>query len=44
MANSKKILITLSATILGIGLGCTPLKNYKVFNMIMEFLGSGGLF
>lgn len=41
---SKKILITLSATILGIGLGCTPFKNYKIFNMIMEFLGSGGLF
>lgn len=40
----KKTLITLSATILGIDLACTPLKNYRIFNMIMEFLGSGGLF
>ena len=41
---SKKFLFTLSATILGIGLACTPLKNYRIFNMIMEFLDSGGLF
>ena len=41
---SKKFLVTLSATILGIGLGFTPLKNYKIFNMIMEYLGSGGIF
>lgn len=40
---SKKTLMTLSARILGIGLGYTLLKNYKIFNMIMEFLGLGGL-
>ena len=41
---SKKTLFTLSATILGISLACTPLKNYRLFNMMMEFLGSGGFF
>lgn len=41
---SKKNLFTVLATILGIGLACTPLKNYWLFNMIMEFLGSGGIF
>ena len=41
----KKTLFILSATILGIGLAFyTPLKNYRIFNIIMEFLGSGGLF
>jgi hypothetical protein len=39
----KKTLVTLAAALLGIGLACTPLKNYQIFNMIMEFLGSGGL-
>ena len=41
---ASKILFIISATILGIGLGCTPLQNYRLFNLIMEFLGSGGLF
>ena len=41
---SKKTLVTLSAIILGIGLAYIPLKNYRLFNMIMEFFGSGGLF
>lgn len=36
------LIILMSA--LGIGLAYTPLKNYWLFNMIMEFLGSGGLF
>ena len=41
---TKKVLITLSATILGIGLARSSLKNSPLFNMIMEFLGSGGVF
>ena len=41
---TKKVIITLSATIFGIGLARSPLKNYPLFNMIMEFLGSGGAF
>ena len=41
---SKKILFIFSATVIGMGLGCTSLKNYRLFNIIMEFFGSGGLF
>ena len=40
----KKTLIILSSVILGIGLSYTSLKNYKIFNMIIEFIGSGGFF
>ena len=39
-----KILFTLSATLLGVGLARSPLSKYRLFHIIMEFLGSGGAF
>lgn len=38
-----KFVYTIAATIIAAGLASTPLKNYQLFNVIMEFLGSGGL-
>lgn len=38
----ESTLLTIGSAILGIGLAYTPLKNYQLFNIIMEFLGSGG--
>ncbi len=40
----QKFVFTIAATILGIGLAKSPLKKYQLFNILMEFLGSGGLF
>ena len=36
--------MTLSVIILGTDLGCRPLKNYKIFNLIIKFISSEGLF
>lgn len=38
-----KIIITVFAAALGIGLANTPLKKYQLFNILMDFIGSGGI-
>ena len=36
-------LFTLSATILGINLACTPLKNYRLFNICLIKIRKRGI-
>jgi hypothetical protein len=38
-----KIFLTLSSAVLGISLANSSLRKYQIFNILMEFLGSGGL-
>ena len=38
-----KVILTISAVVIRVGLANSPLKNYQLFNIIMDFFAAGGV-